>query len=209
MIVRVLVEGTSDVPTIREIFVRGFGQVQGSDFQVYWHRGKGHLPSNPSAPPNPRDATLLGLLPAKLRAYGRASPDDPVVVLVDADRDDWRALKATLDGTLAAITPRPNRVLFRIAVEEIESWFIADVPAVQKAYPAANISLLAGIPLDSVVGAWERLAEALGLDPNSCSGADKEDWAREISPFLSLHSPPSPTFQTFIRGLERLTGLRI
>ena len=209
MIVRVLVEGTSDVPTVREVFVRGLGQVQGSNFQIYWHRGKGRLPQDLTAPPNARDATLLGLLPAKLRAYGKANFNDPVVVLVDADRDDWKVLKAQLDAVLAATVPRPKEVLFRIAVEEIESWLIADTAAVQQAYPTANIPLLSAIPFDSVVGAWEKLANALHLNPDNCTGADKEDWAREISPFLTLSTPPSPTFQAFIRGLERITGLEV
>lgn len=209
MIVRVLVEGTSDVPTVREVFVRGLGQVQGSDFQIFWHRGKGRLPNNLTAPPAPRDATLLGLLPAKLRALGKASPNDPVVVLLDADRDDWRALKTELVLVLAATAPRPNTVLFRIAVEEIESWFIADTAAVQRAYPKANVSALAAIPVDTVVGAWEQLAKALGLNPANCTGADKEDWAHDISPFLRLQGPLSPTFQAFIRGLERITGLQV
>lgn len=207
--IRVLVEGTSDVPTVREVFVRGLGQVQGSDFQVFWHRGKGRIPNDLTAPPSPRDATLLGLLPAKLRAFGKANPNDPVVVLLDADRDDWRTLRAQLVAALAATAPRPNEVLFRIAVEEIESWFIADTAAVLQAFPAANIPALAAIPVDAVVGAWEELAKALGLNPDNCTGADKEDWAREISPFLQLQGPPSPTFQAFIRGLERITGLHV
>ncbi len=209
MIVRVLVEGTSDVPTVREVFVRGLGQVQGVDFQVYWHRGKGHLPGNIASPPSPKDETLLGLLPAKLRAYGKASPKDPVVVLLDADRDDWRVLKSQLERALAMTVPHPTVVLFRIAVEELESWFIADTAAVRRAYPTANIAALSAIPVDSVVGAWERLAESLGLNPANCTGADKEDWAREISPYLQLQNPPSPTFAAFIQGIERVTGLSV
>lgn len=35
MILRVLVEGTSDVPVVREALVRGLGRVQGTDFQVF------------------------------------------------------------------------------------------------------------------------------------------------------------------------------
>ena len=119
--IRVLVEGTSDAPTVREVFVRGLGRVQGTDFQIFWHRGKGKLPPVLTAPPSPRDESLLGLLPAKLRAFGKANPNDPVVVLLDADRDDWRLLRNQLIATLAAMTPRPNNVLFRIAVEELES----------------------------------------------------------------------------------------
>ena len=206
--VRILVEGTSDVPTVREVFVRGLGTVQGSDFQVFWHRGKGQLPADVTAPPSSRDTSLLGLLPAKLRAFGKADCRDPVVVLLDADRDNWRNLRSRLDAMLTTIVPRPNDVLFRIAVEEIESWFIADTAAVQQAYPAANIGALTAIAVDSVVGAWEELAKAIGLDPANCSGADKEEWAREIAPHLQLQSPPSPTFCAFIAGVERITGLK-
>lgn len=209
MMIRVLVEGTSDVPTVREVFVRGLGRVQGSDFQVFWHRGKGRLPTNFCARPPQRDTSLLGLLPAKLRAFGKADPNDPVVVLLDADSEDWKALRAQLDAMLAIIVPRPHQVLIRIAVEELESWFIADTIAVQRAYPNANVRVLMTIPVDTVVGAWEQLARALGSHPEKCTGADKEDWAREISPYLQLQAPPSPTFRAFVRGLERLTGLQI
>src|SRR5438445_2152249 len=184
MIVRVLVEGTSDVPIVREVFVRGLGQTQGSNFQVFWHRGKGRLPADPAAPPSPRDTSLLGLLPAKLRALGKADPNDPVVVLLDADRDDCVTLKAQLITMLGDLGTRPNEVLFRIAVEELESWFLADIPAILNAYPSANTPTLRAVPIDGVVGAWEELAKALGLDPSQCTGADKEDWAREISPYL-------------------------
>jgi hypothetical protein len=159
--------------------------------------------------PSARDASLLGQLPSKLRAFGRSKPNDPVVVLLDADRDDWKILRNQLISMLAAIAPKPSDVLFRIAVEEIESWFIADVAAVQRAYPGVNHNALAAIPFDAVVNAWEQLAWAIGLDPTNCTGADKEDWAREISPHLDLQNPPSPTFQAFIRGIERITGLKI
>ena len=205
--IRVLVEGTSDVPVVREALVRGMGRVQGTDFQVYWHKGKGRLPMNPLGPPAARDETLLGQLAAKLRAFGKNDPRSPVVVVVDADRDDCLALKASLVALLGSLPDRPRDVIFRIAVEEMESWFVADTTAVQRAYPTVNLGVLTAIAPDAVVGAWEQLAQALGLNSDSCTGADKEDWAKAISPHLELAHPPSPSFATFIRALEQLTGV--
>jgi hypothetical protein len=121
---------------------------------------------------------------------------------VDADRDDCKALKRELVSMWTNLNPRPPRVLFRIAIEEVESWFIADPGAVAAAYPAANTTHLSTIPPDSVIGAWEELAKALGLNPNNCSGADKEDWAKMISPKLELNNPKSPSLAAFIGGVE-------
>jgi hypothetical protein len=98
-------------------------------------------------------------------------------------------------------------VLFRIAVEEMESWFIADLNAIANAYPGAQVTHLYGIAPDAVVGAWEELAKALGLNPDKCSGADKEEWAKSISPHLNLDAPNSPSLQCLISGLAGLVGI--
>lgn len=207
--IRVLVEGTSDVPTVAEVFVRGLGCVQGSNFQVYWHRGKGRLPADPTSAPGFTEQSLLGQLPAKLRAFGRSDKQSPVVVLLDADRDNPITLTWQIYRTIALTQPRPDKVIVRIAVEEIESWFIADTTAVLSAYPSANVTSLAAIAPDTVVGAWEELARALGLNPQTCSGADKEAWAKAISPHLKLDYPTSPSFRRFVNTLELLTGVTV
>jgi hypothetical protein len=207
--IRVLVEGTSDVPTVAEIFVRGFGYVQGTNFQVHWHRGKGRLPVNPSLAPTATEQSLLGQLPAKLRAFGKSDKQSPVIVLLDADRDNLVTLTWQIYRTIALTQPRPDKVIVRIDVEEIEYWFITDTAAVLAAYPLANIGSLVAIPPDAVVGAWEALARALGLNPQNCTGADKEAWAKAISPHLKLDYPASPSFNRFVRTLEQLTGVMV
>jgi hypothetical protein len=145
---------------------------------------------------------LLGQLPATLRAYARKGQDHCILVLIDADRDDCRALKRSLVSVWNSISPKPAKALFRIAVEEMESWFIADPNAILAAYPHANTTPLSTIVPDSVVGAWECVAIALGLSPDKCSGADKEEWAIAISPHLDLQNPISPSLSAFIRGIE-------
>jgi len=207
--IRVLVEGMSDVPTVSEIFVRGFGYVQGTNFQIHWHRGKGRLPVDPNSPPKATEHSLLGQLPAKLRAFGKSDKQTPVIVLMDADRDNLATLTWQTYRAIAVTQPRPDKVLVRLAVEEMESWFIADTAAVMNAYPTANLSSLNAIPPDAVVGAWETLARALGINPNSCTGADKEAWAKAISPHLKLDYPTSPSFKRFVNTIEQLTGLTV
>jgi len=203
MFFHVLVEGVSDVPTVGEILRRQIGLTAGTHFRVYPHKGKGRIPDDPDVKPDPKDESLLGLLPAKLRAYGKASRDHCVIVLIDADRDNCLKLKKSIVALWHGVTPRPKNVLVRIAVEEMESWFIADRAAIKAAYSTANFKPLKGVRPDEVVGAWERLAECLGLDPKQCTGADKEEWAQNISPHLNLKNPPSPSLRAFVKGVTK------
>lgn len=199
MFFHILVEGLSDVPTVREIMCRHVGVAEGAHFRIHPHKGKGELPKTQKAL---ADFSLLGQLPATLRAYAHKGQNHCIVVLMDADRDDCLKLKKNLVSMWSKLNPKPPKVLFRIAIEEMESWFIADTNAVLAAYPTANVAHLTTIPPDSVVGAWEELAKSIGLDPEKCSGADKEDWAIAISPKLDLDNPKSPSLATFIRGIE-------
>lgn len=204
--VEVLVEGGADVPAVEELLKRRFGLRPDSDFRVIRHRGKGTLPRNPLARPEPHRRGLLDQLPAKLRGYAHLPPDYAIVVLVDADSDDCRRLKQDLVSMYDALPARPPTVLFRIAVEETESWFVAQPDAVLKAYPRADARVLTGIQPDAVVGAWERLAKALGRDPEECTGADKYEWATRISPHLDFEHPVSPSLGALVGGLGRVVA---
>lgn len=204
MFLEVLLEGASDVPVVRELLVRHLGLTEGEHFRLHPHRGKGALPIHPAAPPHPRHRGLLDQLPAKLRGYAHLPPEYAVVVLVDADNEDCRDLKRRLLALCAPPNPSPPRVLFRIAVEETESWFLAQPSAVQAAYPRADVRPFAAVSPDAVVGAWERLARALGQEPEACSGADKHEWATGIAPHLDFEHPTSPSLRVLVSGLEAL-----
>ncbi len=200
----VLVEGASDVPAAREVLTRKLGLVEREQFRIHPHRGKGRLPPNPRARPDPRRRGLLDQLPAKLRGYAHLPPGYGVVVLVDADDDDCVALRRELVALLDVLPAAPRTVLFRIAVEETESWFIAEPDAVSRAYPRADLRAIRKVPPDAVVGAWERLAEALGRRPAACTGADKVAWAEPITPGLDLDTPRSPSLRAFVAGAQAL-----
>jgi hypothetical protein len=199
----VLVEGESDVPAVREIFVRGFGLQESVDFNLHPHRGRGRLPANPLKPPPVNRQGLLDQLPAKLKGYSHLGGQGCVVVLVDADDEPCDELLRALNRMLERLPKRPLHVLFRIAIEETESWFIADPAAVQAAYPKAKVARLRRIQPDAVVGASEELAAALSVPVKSMTGATKAAWASHIAPHLNLEQPRSPSLQKFIEGIGR------
>lgn len=196
----VLVEGPSDVPAVREVLVRRFGLTENEDFRIHPHQGKGSLPTNLKEGRDPTKRGLLNQLPSKLRGYATyLSPNDVVLVVIDADDSPVEQLVTDLNVMLDNLSARPERVLFQLAIEETESWFIADIAAVQTAFPKAKVAPLRKIPPDAIVGAWEELAKAIGS--TGSSGTDKRRWAEKICPHLNLDNPPSPSFQRLISGI--------
>lgn len=209
--IEVLCEGSSDVPAIKEVLTRRFKLSEGEHFRIHPHRGKGKLPTpdNRLKPPARGDDALLSQLPIKLKNMGQQTQGDfeiAVVVVVDADDDDCRKLKAGMLDLYNALPTKPPTCLFRIAIEETESWFIADTKAVRKAYNTASIADLGNHDPDAVCGAWERLAECLGHNPAACRGREKLEWATSIAPHLDLEKPKSPSFAALISGINRILG---
>jgi hypothetical protein len=203
MFFEVLVEGTSDIPAVEEIFTRRFNLRKGRDFKIIPHQGKGELPSSAYTLPNPRDRTLLHQLPAKLRGYSHLTEEYCIVVLVDADDDDCIQLKTRLIDLHAQLFNQPPCILFRIAVEEMESWFIADSHAIKLAYPHAKTQRMERTEPDQICGAWELLADAIGKKPGECSRNEKTEWAKAIAPHLDLDNPKSTSLYFFIDGIRR------
>ena len=198
----VLVEGASDVPAIREVLARRFGLVEGQDFRIHPHKGRGRLPANPLARPDPKQETLLHQLPAKLRGFSYWGDAVCVLVVVDVDDTPCADLLNELRDMLNQLTQKPQRVLFRLAIEETESWFIADTGAVKAAFPKADIRQLRQLAPDAIVGAWEKLADSIGHPRNKVTGRQKYAWAEQIVPHLELNSPFSPSLNKLIDGIE-------
>ncbi len=203
--IEVLTEGSSDKPTIREILCRRFKLVENEHFRIHPHQGRGELPLNPLSMPEPKNRSLLHQLPTKLRAYAKSLAKNALVlVVVDADRTPCTELLQRLNEMYAVLPNKPN-VLFRIAVEETESWFVADTDAIKQAYSTAKLTKIKKLAPDAVIGAWEHLAEALGHEVKSISnsGALKAQWAEKIAPHLDLVNPKSPSLRKVIEGVSR------
>ena len=163
---------------------------------------------------------LLGELPPRLRGYARGS--DPlirVLVLLDRDQRDCHALKARLEqaaraASLATKTaPGPDGrflVVNRIVVEELESWFLGDVPALRAAFPGVPATLAARRGLrdpDAIQGGtWEALLRVLqqaGHYPGA-KRLPKIEVARRVAAGMQPDANRSVSFQAFRAGLGAL-----
>jgi hypothetical protein len=203
----VLLEGESDAPVMRELLRRQFNLREGVDFDLIWHSGKGQLPKNllGATPQNHRNL-LLNSLPKKLEGM---SHRPLVLVVMDLDKGDHTSEMADLENMLKRLPKKPIRVLFRFAIEETESWFIADMAALNQAFPRQPIDLnsLMRIKRDAIVGAWEVLAKALNVNLDGISkqeiGILKLEWALAIAPYLNFQQPESPSLSSLISGIDQ------
>ncbi len=213
MHLEILVEGQSDLTALSEIIPKIIGPYKNPHtWKIHKHRGVGGLPKNPINKPDPRNPTLLHNLPASLRAYGKSLGDNQaVVVLVDLDDRDCIEFKKSMEGLLHRCNPIPKH-LFRIAIEELEAWFLGDRTALLSAYPKSNPSVLSGYKQDGICGTWELLADAIysgGAEALKAKGRqapleEKRIWAKSIAPKMDVNNNLSPSFRAFRNGILSL-----
>ncbi len=211
----ILVEGQTEVVSLSVLMEKILGEYgKPHIWNIHKHRGIGKLPNHPEAKPNKKDPTLLHNLPSRLRGYG--DDDVVVVVLVDLDdRPDCAAFKKELTDLLH-FCPKKPKMLFRIAIEELEAWFLGDQQAIKQAYPDARQDVLDSYIQDSQCGTWEKLAEAVqpgGIAELRKHGRrstqhlkQKQSWAKEISPRLDIENNLSPSFQCFRDGIRKMAA---
>lgn len=102
--------------------------------------------------------------------------------------------------------------LFRIAIEEVEAWYLGDREALALAYTRFRSKALVDHEQDSLGGTWERLAEAVydgGARPlvragYAAIGLAKAEWARAIGPHMAMDRNASASFCKFRDGIRRL-----
>lgn len=162
--------------------------------------------------------TLLRELPRRLRSYqGMPMQGMRVVALVDRDRDDCIALKRQLEA-MAAGARMPTRSArrpgvaaimdTRLAIEELEAWYIGDVPALRSAYPKVPATLdkqAAFRDPDAVAGGtWEALERALQRYGYHSGGLAKIKLARDVTPHMDPARNRSESFCRFRDALAEL-----
>jgi hypothetical protein len=173
----------------------------GTTWHCYPHRGK---------------TDLFQRLPGRLKTYARQflhQPDLRVVVLMDADTDCHRR-KAELEkvvadeGLLTKTTAagRHFRVLTRLAVQELEAWFLGDREAIQAAYPRVRPQHFGGLDTnpDAIADTWETLWRVLQEGSYYKAGKAKVEWAETITPHLEPDRNRSASFQYFRQGIVEL-----
>jgi hypothetical protein len=126
-------------------------------------------------------------------------------VLVDLDDDDCLHLKRRLVTLLDHCDPKPY-VLFRIAIEETESFYLGDPEAIQAAFPQAKIRRMKDYVQDSICGTWELFQRVV-----DAKSEDKVDWAERMGRHLGTEwsgrgANRSPSFQQLCKGLLKAVG---
>ena len=158
----------------------------GLDFLCISHQGKSDLEKS---------------IPRKLRAW--QDPQARFVVLRDNDGQDCRQLKGRL-RKLCDQSGR-NRVLVRIACQELEAWYLGDLQSVGQAYEHPELA--------------KEQAKSKFREPDKLGSPSRElvklvpsyrkllgSKALGTSFDLTIHNNRSHSFRTFFQGLEKLMG---
>lgn len=199
MTIHVLVEGASERAFLDRWAPR---LLPGQNVRVHPHQGKGSLPRDVNASPNPRMRGLLDQLPAKLRGLAAALDRDldAVLVLLDADDDSAEALAGDIKDVAGRCAPQ-LRVSVSVATEEMEAFYLGDLRALQHAYPAADLTTARAYVPDSICGTWELFGRVVGD-----GGGNKVTWAEAMGPHVTTQPAQSrsPSFRCLIHEMNAL-----
>lgn len=182
-------------------------------YRLHSYRGIGRIPPDLVAAADPTKRMLLDQLPRLLRGYGKTPGIDAVVVVLDADRRDCKAFLSELRALVTGCPGAPTTMI-RLAVEEMEAWYLGDRAALFEAFPRAKKAIVAKYVQDSVCGTWEVVADAVHPGGSAAvkkagwplPGQLKHEWAERIGPLMSVDANQSPSFGKLRDGLRRLVG---
>lgn len=137
-------------------------------------------------------------IPSKVRVLSNWNHEKVgVVIMQDQDSSDCRILKSKLLDICNQNGNCPK--LVRIVCRELESWYIGDFQAVNKAYPKfkyKNFSKTAKYRNPDICNASYEIKK---LIPEF----QKVGGAKKIAPFITVDNNKSESFQQTISGLKR------
>lgn len=137
-------------------------------------------------------------IPRKLKAW--RFPYDRFVILRDNDNSDCISLKSRF--VQMCITNGRSDTLIRLVCQELESWYLGDLPSLATAFENPKINSPKNIKRFSVPDEWQKpSAEVVRLIPEFQKGSG----ARLMGDHLNINNTnKSASFQVFVAGLQRL-----
>jgi len=136
------------------------------------------------------------------RIHGYRTPGAQFMVLRDQDAGDCRQIKATLREKCRS-AGRPDAIV-RIACRELESWYLADLAAVERGLQADGLQRLqnkARYRLPDGIPSPSRVLARIAPDYQKISGS------RAIGPYLDLGNGRSRSFAHFVSAVQRVAGV--
>ena len=214
MHIEILVEDSSGAMVLETLLPHVIGsEGKPHTWRIHSYKGIGRLPAGLTPKADPAKRALLNQLPRLLNGYGKTPGIDAVLVVLDSDNRDCKTFLAELNACLNRCDPTLT-TMFRLAIEEIEAWFLGDKAALLSAYPKAKKDVLNRYQQDSICGTWELLANAIYPGGHAAihktgwplPGQVKHEWAKNISPRMDIAVNTSPSFAKFRDGLRRLVA---
>ncbi|TKC88419.1 DUF4276 family protein [Trinickia terrae] len=214
MHIEILVEDSSGEKLLIELLPRILGEHGNPHtWRVHAYKGIGRIPKHLNAGTDPAKRILLDQLPRLLQGYGKTPGIDAVVVMLDTDKRNCAEFLNELKALAANCNPAPH-TMFRLAIEEVEAWYLGDRQALETAYPRAKADVLNRYVQDSACDTWELLADAVypgGFTAIKKAGWPlpgqiKHEWAEKIGPLLDPDRNQSPSFGKLRDGLRRLVA---
>lgn len=135
-------------------------------------------------------------IPRKLRAWQTPAL---FVIIRDKDKEDCILLKKRLVN-LCQQAGRGDS-LVRIACHELESWFLGDLAAVEKAF---DIKKLAGQQQNRKYKDPDKLTNASEELAKLVKGYRKVSGAKKIATYMNIYQNHSHSFNCFIKGVDHL-----
>jgi hypothetical protein len=189
--IEILTEEPSAEAALKNIIPKIIGN--NASFKIITHQGK---------------SDLLAKLPLKLKTYKAIlKPGHRVVVLVDKDKEDCILLKQKIEkiaqsaGLKTKTTSGKNfQMISRIAIEELEAWFIGDENAIRQSYVKVPAFAKKYRTPDNISNTWEALELLLTKSGYKKIGG-KIEVARKISANMNPDINKSTSFQVFRKGI--------
>ncbi|MFB2971806.1 DUF4276 family protein [Aerosakkonema sp. BLCC-F183] len=133
----------------------------------------------------------------KLQKY--KNPDATFIILRDRDSGDCQDIKTKLKQKCEEANK--SQAIVRIACRELESWYLSDLEAVEKAYDLSNLS--------------SRQNEKKFRNPDELGNPSQElkslvpeyqkiNGSRIIAPYLNIENTRSRSFYHFISSIKRI-----
>ena len=212
MHIEILIEDSSGKTLLQALLP----QILGShgdphSWRLHSYKGIGRLPKGLVSTGDPSKRILLDQLPKILSGYGKTPGIDAIVVVVDTDDRDCITFLQELK-TMANNCGVSSKTIFRLAIEEMESWYLGDRVALLRAYPKAKKDILNRYIQDTKCDTWELLADAVYAGGSAAvkkmgwplPGQLKHEWAEKIGPLMLINQNSSSSFCKFRDGLLNL-----
>jgi hypothetical protein len=133
----------------------------------------------------------------KLRGY--RTPDARFIVMRDKDSGDCRVIKSQLvDKCNEAGKPE---TLVRIACHELESWYLADLAAVEQGLGVKNLQKFQSKKQYASPDSYPSPSLAL---KKLVATYEKIGGSRAIGPFLDSSNTRSDSFRVFVEGIRKV-----